>query len=153
MKKLMLHKVIDVIATFVFIVAITFLEIYTIVSSHPRLFQISISWIASVPLAIVYFVKESARLILIFIDIKSREPQTIITKGYSKIVRHPVYILQISEKLMYSVVTFCDVRLKGKYIYLENDMYQDGDELEITYYPRSKYITSIKLLSRKKTNK
>ena len=43
----------------------------------------------------------------------------------------------------YSIVKFNDINLKGDYIFLGEALFRGGVELEITYYPRSKYIVAI----------
>ena len=78
-------------------------------------------------------------------DLKFSEPQKIITKCYQSACRLPVYLYDFC-KLRYSEVTFSDPRLPGKYVYFDVAIYRGGDELEVTYYKRSRYITDIKLI-------
>ena len=73
------------------------------------------------------------------------KPQTMLTKGYRLMYREKAAaIFRDKKSPSYSVVLFNDNRLLGKYIYLDTCHFETGVELEILYYPRSKYIVSIK---------
>ena len=82
----------------------------------------------------------------IFYDLKFSEPQKIITKGYQNACYWPIYNTCRSNSIGYYEVKFGDSRLPGKYIYFDAERFRGGDELEVTYYKRSRYIVDIKLL-------
>ena len=82
----------------------------------------------------------------IFYDLKFSEPQKIVTKGYQNAFYMPIYAYIRFNDSCYYEVSFGDPRLPGKYIYFDAERFRGGDELEVTYYKRSRYIVDIKLL-------
>ena len=82
----------------------------------------------------------------IFYDLKFSEPQKIVTKGYQNAFYTPIYAYIRLNDSCYYEVSFGDPRLPGKYIYFDAERFRGGDELEVTYYKRSRYIVDIKLL-------
>ena len=98
-----------------------------------------------VPLVMWFALKRTFFWGKILLDLKFSEPQKIITKCYQSACRLPVYGYEFC-RLRYSEVTFSDPRLPGKYVYFDVAIYRGGDELEVTYYKRSRYIVDIKLL-------
>ena len=96
----------------------------------------------------IIFAFRSFKWLLIGLDVLFAKPKTIITKGYRSTERELIYILGNSRirpsKYFYSVIRFDDDQLKGKYISFDYPSFRHGEPLEIIYYPRSKYIVSIK---------
>ena len=69
---------------------------------------------------------------------------TVETKGYRFASKERVYAFDLSKKLHYSVISFDDCKLKGKYILLDdNTIFKHGELLEVTYYKNSKVIKTI----------
>ena len=96
-----------------------------------------------IPLIIWYGIRAFMWLRILF-DVFISKTETILTKGYRYSYRERVYPLIPKSRPRYSVILFDDVRLKGKYIYLDEALFSGGVELEVIYYPRSKYIKEIK---------
>lgn len=80
--------------------------------------------------------------------VRFSKPKTITTKGYRSAYRMPVSPRK--TKHHYSVILFDDPNLKGKYYSLDEALFRHGEELEIIYYPRSRYICSIQRIKDQK---
>ena len=104
----------------------------------------SLFFITGIPLAflLIPYFSRTIMWIKIAYDIKFREPQVIYTKGYRFSKRE--YINDFSKKAIYSRVFFDDKNLKKDYFYFQSDVFRHGELLELIYYPRSRYIESIK---------
>lgn len=76
-------------------------------------------------------------------DILFSKPRTEATKAYRYAYRERIYPFMPKSIWHYSIVKFNDINLKGDYIFLGEALFRGGVELEITYYPRSKYIVAI----------
>jgi hypothetical protein len=98
------------------------------------------------PLALYIALQHTFLWVKIFYDLKFSEPQKIVTKGYQNAFYTPIYNARFSNYVGYYEVSFGDPRLPGKYIYFDAERFRGGDELEVTYYKRSRYIVDIKLL-------
>ena len=73
---------------------------------------------------------------------------TVETKGYRFALKERVYFFDLTKKLHYSVIMFDDIKLKGKYILLDdNTIFKHGELLEVTYYKNSKVIKTISKIS------
>ena len=73
---------------------------------------------------------------------------TVETKGYRFASKERVYAFDLKKKLHYSVISFDDSKLKGKYILLDdNTIFKHGELLEVTYYKNSKVIKTISKIS------
>lgn len=69
---------------------------------------------------------------------------SVKTKGYRFSSMERVYAFDLTKKLHYSVISFDDSKLKGKYILLDdNTIFKHGELLEVTYYKNSKVIKTI----------
>ena len=130
-----IHIIVDIVTMWTFVVLAIYLGIA--VSKIYIFFAF--------PLVIWFFVRTLKWLRIAF-DVFFSTPLTISTKGFRFSYRDRIYALDITKTLFYSVVMFDDAKLKGKYVYLETAMFCHGEILEITYYPKSKYIKSIKKL-------
>ena len=97
----------------------------------------------SIPI-FIWFCRDLFKWLRILFAVKFSTPKTIITKGYRFAMRKRVYMLEKRGKLHYSSVRFSDDRLKGDYVYFDEAVFRGGEPLEVTYYPRAKYIVDIK---------
>ena len=94
---------------------------------------------------LIWYIVRTFKWLRILFDKMFSKPQTMLTKGYRLMYREKAAaIFRDKKSPSYSVVLFNDNRLLGKYIYLDTFHFEAGVELEILYYPRSKYIVSIK---------
>ena len=94
-------------------------------------------------LSIGFFLR-SLRWLLFIYDKSLGKTISIKTKGYRFSAKERAYFFDFAKKICYSVITFDDPKLKGKYVLLDSDRtFKNGELLEITYYKNSKVIKSI----------
>ena len=98
------------------------------------------------------FAFRSMKWIRIGIDVLKKKPKTILTKGWRFHSRENIYFFDVKKNIYHSIIEFTDPRLPGKYIYLDNRIFKSGDQLKITYYPRSKYIKAIEKVEEIESN-
>ena len=98
--------------------------------------------IFTVPLLVWYGIT-TFKWIKVFLTVKFSKPKKVVTKGFHCAYRDRCGILLFANSC-YSVLTFNDSGLKGKYIFL-GDMFGSNNEVTVTYYPSCKYIQSIDL--------
>ena len=74
-------------------------------------------------------------------DVRFKDAEIVYTKSYRFAAREKINDF---SKLRYSKIYFDDDNLKKDFIYFGNEVFKNGDLLEIVYYPKSRYIESIK---------
>ena len=74
-------------------------------------------------------------------DVRFKDPEIVYTKSYRFAAREKINDF---FKPRYSKIYFDDDNLKKDYIYFGNEVFSHGVLLEIVYYPKSRYIESIK---------
>ena len=123
----------DVISMLLFMIITTlwaiFLKVHLCILILPPLF--------------IHYGRRIFRWVLFLMDSRKNITQTIVTKSYVYNGRYGIYELDITKKIHYSIIKFNDPSLKGEYIDLNDDIYRNGDTLEIVFYKRSKVIKSI----------
>ena len=107
------------------------------------------SWLTLIPLILIFTVfpfilPRSVRWLRIIFDVVLNKPQIAYTKGFRFAKRE--YINDFSKKALYSEVYFDDKMLKKnkEYVYFEVCTFKHGELLEIIYYPKSRYIKSLR---------
>ena len=99
--------------------------------------------VAIFPLFVWYGVRTLHWLIIAF-SVFFLKPDIIETKSCRFAYRERVYQLIPASVLHYSIFLFNDTAIKGKYIFMGDSIFRHGEKLEITYYPKAKYIKCIK---------
>jgi hypothetical protein len=74
-------------------------------------------------------------------DVRFKDAEIICTKGYRFATREKINVF---FKPRYSKIYFDDDNLRKDFIYFGNEVFRHGVLLEIVYYPKSRYIESIK---------
>ena len=132
-KKVILYLVVDLIGTWILIIGGIYLG-----------FVYSFMFHVWAPIILAWYIVRTSRWIRILFNKIFSKPQVIRTKQIRYALRDPAaQIVNLEISPSYSVVRFNDKRLPGEYIYLDECHYRTGEEVEVIYYPRSKYITKI----------
>ena len=93
---------------------------------------------------LIWYIVRTFKWLRILFDKIFSKPVVIRTKQIRDVIRERVAPIVNSEiSPSYSVVRFNDKSLPSKYIYFDECHYKTGEEIEVIYYPRSKYITKI----------
>ena len=107
------------------------------------------TWFTIIPLVLFltplpFILPRSIRWLRIIFDVARNKPQITYTKGFRFAKRE--YINYFSKKALYSEVYFDDKTLKKnkEYVYFDLCAFRQGELLEIVYYPKSRYIKSIR---------
>lgn len=132
-KKIILYLAADLLGTWILIIGGIYLGF---VSSF--MFHVGAS------IVLVWYIVRTSRWIRILFDKIFSKPQVIRTKQIRDVLRNraaPIVNSKISPS--YSVVRFNDKRLPGEYIYLDECHCRTGEEVEVVYYSRSKYILKV----------
>ena len=132
-RKIVLYLVADIIVVWITLLITLYLGfVFTVV------FHLGGAFI------LIWYIVRTLKWLRILFDKMFSKPQVIHTKEYRLAYRAKAAQLFRNEKSpSYSIVLFNDNRLPGKYICFDVCDFNPGIELEILYYPQSKYIIKI----------
>ena len=151
MKNIKIHILFSLLIDWFLLSAGVFFSVVSILAAD--VYRSIVAVLVSVILLCDTFIKTFVWGRIVFCVIFSK-PTTIITKGYRYSEGCTVYFpvdsrFGRSNKFYYSKIYFDDKRFKRNcgYIFLENRLFRNGNPLEVIYYPRVKYIKSIRKLT------
>ena len=88
----------------------------------------------------------TCRWLLVLFDVVFSTPKTTVTKGFRYALREESNVSRRFTK-HFSVISFDDKKLNGEFYYFDAVAFRHGEEIEVTYYPRSKFIKKMKRIS------
>ena len=105
------------------------------------------------PLLIPWYAIRTWRWLLLAIDHMFKRTTQAETNGHISLYRERIYALDVTKKISYSVITFNDPKMKGKFIYLSNRILPKVDRVKVVFYTKSKVIKSIEPIVNEKMSK
>ena len=135
MKKYASHIILDVLSMWTLIIV----SLYVAVKWDVYMIFVYL------PILTVWFAYRTFKWALLLYDFIFSKPKTFITKGYRYAVRDRIYVLDLSKKIHYSKVYFDDQKIKCL-LFFSSDVFQHGEALKVTYYPKSKLAIKIERL-------
>ena len=151
MKNIKIHILFSLLIDWFLLSSGVFLSVVSILAAN--IYGSIVAVLVSVILLCDTFISTFVWVRIVFCVIFSK-PTTVITKGYRYREGCPAYYhvnsrFGRSTKFNYSKIYFDDKRFKRNcgYIFLENRLFRNGEPIEVIYYPRAKYIKSIRKLT------